>query len=172
MSIITKGEGVRMYFDRPDITDSVKEMLSHASYKDIIFIVEDVLHHGHSLKIVRHRIKLGSGWMGKGYKINWIYDTWGLNGIDITIRMSKYTRRTSIGQCTIGTLKNRISLGDPITVIYGHERCPWISMEHYMMREYDIEQLNLNDERNEVNRIGSEMQMEQETEEVLWDKID
>jgi hypothetical protein len=45
-------------------------------------------------------------------------------------------------------------------------------MEHYMMREYDIEQLNLNDERNEVNRIGSEMQMEQETEEVLWDKID
>jgi hypothetical protein len=110
--------------------------------------------------------------MGKGYKINWIYDTSGLKGIDITIRMSKYTRRTSIGQCTIGTLKNRISLGDPITVIYGHERCPWISMEHYMMRENDIEQLNLNDERNEVNRIGSEMQMEQEMEEVLWDRVD
>ena len=157
MSINTKGETVRLYFNRPDIVNSIKEMLSRADYKDITFTVEDVLHRGRTLRTVKHRIKLGNGWMGKDYKINWVYGVWGLKGVEITIRMSGYTRRTCIGQCAIGSPEHTISLGDPITVAYEHEKCPWKSMEYYMIREDDIDHLNLNDERDEVNYMGREI---------------
>jgi hypothetical protein len=143
-------------------------MLSRADYKDITFTVEDVLHRGRTLKKTKHRIKLGNGWMGKNYKINWVYGIWGLKGVKITIRMSKYTRRTCIGQCTIGIPGQTISLDYPIMVTYGHARCTKESMEYYIRNEYDMDRLDLEYERNEANRIGREMQIERGTEEVLW----
>jgi hypothetical protein len=172
MSISTKWETTRLYFNRRDIVNSIKEMLSRADYKDITFNVEDVLHRGRTLKKAKHRIKLGNGWMGKDYKINWVYGIWGLKGVEITIRMSKYTRRTCIGQCTIGNLGHTISLDYPIMVTYEHARCTEESMEYYIRNEDDTDRSDLEDERDEANRIGMEMQIEHETEEVLWDQVD
>ncbi|CAB4003490.1 Hypothetical predicted protein [Paramuricea clavata] len=173
MSTVKKGEVVRMYFERPDIVDFVKEMLSLADYKDIIFSVEDVLHFGRNLKISGHRIKLGSGWMGKNYKVNWIYGVWGLKGFVLTIRMYKLKYRTCIGRCTIGTVKNRISLDYPSKVSYGREEeDPWRSMDYQLRWNFNLEMDYVDSERDDVNRIGKEMQEEQDTEEILWDKVD
>ena len=173
MKRFTIKERVQIYFNCPDKMERIERMLKRADYDDVSLTLT---YTGPTGRPAWLRIRFGSGWTGRGAKIQGVdYLYGGRKGIIVFITIS--SNLYIINSCRLRGPENTIHLGNPTEITYDwdDDTCctvRWREEEeemdeiHWEVTEISNEVLNWEEEK-QIN-----MQMAAEMEEALQGQVD